>query len=1042
MMDESARLRTLRSLGVLDTPAEPVFDRIARLASSLCGTPIALVSLIDDDRQWFKANLGLDGVSETPRAIAFCSKAIQGDSVFVVEDAQADPRFAANPLVLGDPHVRFYAGAPIVMPDGGAIGTVCVIDRDARQLTEQQRMLLSELSALARDALINRSAVNATLASSHAALRRAEEMARVGGWTADLANRTATWTPGMTTLCGVPADQTPEFDGQRRLFDDAANAEIDRAAAAAVLEGKSWDLQLPMRRPDGSRIWVRTVGHPEYEDGRVRRLVGTLQDISDLHERELRISATSELLRTVVDNLPCGVSAFDGSLRLLLDNAEFRRLLDLPQSLFADGLTDFSRIIRYNADRGEYGPDADAAYEAIVARARDPVTHAIHRTRPDGTVLDIRGAPLPRGGFVTTYMDVTSERRMAEALRRSEERQQRALAASRAVLWDYDVPADVLYLSQRWAELMGLPPGPTETSMAALVKHIPPQERQAVTDAWLAALKGDADQFVSEHRIITPSGGEIWFMVQGEVVERNAAGRAIRVTGTNTDITLRKSMESELQQAKALAERSNRAKGDFIATVSHEMRTPLHGVLTLLRLIASTEDLASSTRYAQLAQASAESLLQLINELLDDSKIEAGKLEVVAAEFDHAAMLDELDAVYRVRCAEKNLRFSLVRDAAVPPRVKLDGFRLRQILQNLLTNALKFTQQGSVTLAVSGDKGDFLVFEVSDTGIGMSADERGALFERFHQAESTTASKFGGTGLGLAISRQLARLMGGEITVDSEQGVGSRFILRVPFQRCGQTGDESAKAAPVNLKKVADRQGSVLVVDDNEVNRFVASEVLKRLGVREVATAVDGASAVEVAMSMRPELILMDCQMPGMDGYEATARLRQLAFKGPIVAFTAAESESEATRCLEAGMDATLSKPVDVRKLKAVLDRWLVPEGAASVDDFNSTVFEARFAFNPELGQKVLQTFVQISQTEVDLLVEHARAEDREAASRLAHKIVGSASTVAADRVWKLAAQIESTAAGLTGQQLRDAADALAHAFARFRAAVSHKLPH
>lgn len=1044
MTDELARIRTLRSLGVLDTPAEAVFDRLAKLASIVCDTPIALVSLVDADRQWFKANWGLEGVSETSRSIAFCDKAIAGDGVFVVEDAQQDPRFAANPLVVGSPNIRFYAGAPIRMSDGSAVGTVCVIAREPRSLTQSQLAILTELGALARDVMVASSAKNEKIASSNAMLNLAEKMARVGGWISDMRDRSLTWTAGMHILHGVPMDYEPRFDGHRRFFDDASNELIDAAAAAALKHGKGWDLQLPMRRPDGSQIWVRSVGHVEFEDGQARRLVGTLQDVTDLHERETRITAAKELLSAVVDNLPCGVSAFDPSLRMLIDNTEFRRLLDL-QALYADGKPDFQTIIRCNADRGEYGPDADTAFQAIVTRARQPVPHAFHRTRPDGRVLDIRGAPLPGGGFVSTYMDVTAETRMREALRLSEERQSRALEASRVVLWDYDVGADILYLSERWSELMGQSRAPVETSMTTLVARIPEDEREAVRNAWLSAVKGETSRFTSEHRIVAPSGDEIWFLVQGQVVERDASGRALRVTGTNTDITLRKTTESELQRAKAAAERSNQAKSDFVATVSHEMRTPLHGVLTLLRLISNSADAASITRYAQMAQGSAQSMLQLINELLDDSKLEAGKLDVVVAPFDHGALLDELETVFRARCEEKGLEFILTRTGDIPRFVKLDGFRLRQILQNLLSNAVKFTHKGAVSVNVSCEQGDVLVTEVKDHGMGMSESTMDALFQRFHQADATTASRFGGTGLGLAISRDLARLMGGDITVTSGLGMGSTFVLKLPFEP-GEDFDAAAPDASEGLlNQVVRDSGVVLVADDNEVNRFVASELLTRLGVRRVETASDGASAVERAMAMNASLVLMDCQMPGMDGYAAATRLRELGFKGGIVALTAAGPEGGA-RCTQAGMNAMICKPVDIARLREVLDRWLPPDRDApparesDSAEFDVAEFEKRCDFDAEFGRKLLAIFLETTEKDIALLVSHARSGDRESVRQLAHKLVGSAGTVAANRVRELAADIESAAPNRSLHELSDGAIALSNALERFKLAVTPRL--
>lgn len=1037
MINESLRLRSLKALDILDTPREPVFDRIVKMAALICDTPIALVSVVDEHRQWFKANLGLEGVTETPRAVAFCHHAIEGTDVFEVKDALLDARFADNPLVTGAPHIQFYAGAPIRMADGSAIGTVCVIDRQARALTDTQRTQLMELAALAREALADRSARLESLARSNAMLTRAEELAKVGGWVSDLVERTLTWTPGMHDVHGVPPDYVPILGCHKGFFDAESNARIDRAAESAIRDGKPWDLQLPMRRPDGSKAWIRSVGAPEYDGGRVRWLAGTLQDITDLHEREARLAAGNELLTTIVDNLPCGLSAFDASLGMLIDNAEFRRVLDLPASIYADGKADFRRIIRYNADRGEYGPDADAAFEAITQRALSPVPHAFHRTRPNGQVVDIRGVPLPSGGFVTTYMDVTAEARLRASLSRSEERQKRALEASRVVLWDYDVTADRLYLSEQWSELMGQGRVALETSMTTLIARIPDDERSSVVAAWMSALKGDVSRFNSEHRIVTPTGNEVWFLAQGEVVERDPAGRALRVTGTNTDITLRKSMEQELEEAKAAAEAASRAKTEFVATISHELRTPLHAILTLLHLVSSTTDPVSAARFVQMAQSSADSMLHLVNELLDMGKLEAGKLAIAPEAFDLWALLDEMQAVCQVRAQEKQLTFALARQADVPQHVMLDGFRLRQILQNLVSNAIKFTEHGTVRVTVACEPAGVIVVEVTDTGIGISGEALQDLFERYAQADARTASRYGGTGLGLAISRQIARLMGGDITVSSRIGMGTTFTLRLPFAPALPPATTAARTSAADHGAAAVREGLVLVADDNEVNRMVARELLTRLGVGEVETVKDGAAAVQMALERQPRLVLMDCQMPGMDGYEAARRLRASGFQGRIVAFTAAESEGERRRCQAEGMDATLGKPVDLAKLGAVLDQWVPVEAGPT---FHEAAFDARCDGDDALARKVLAVFMESAEEDLSSLLASAQGADRARVSQLAHKLAGGAGAVSANRLLKLASALERSSWSQGEQQLLVAADELAGAFEEFRRAAASRL--
>ena len=417
------------------------------------------------------------------------------------------------------------------------------------------------------------------------------------------------------------------------------------------------------------------------------------------------------------------------------------------------------------------------------------------------------------------------------------------------------------------------------------------------------------------------SGALVW--IQAQACGRIEPDGRVLFNGAFTDITSRKRLELSLAEVTMQAQAASKAKSEFLANMSHEIRTPMNAVIGLSELLLHTELNAQQQSYLDKLQGASRTLLSLLNDILDLSKIEAGKLEVEQAPFDLDVALNELLALAQPLADSKGLRLQLQCDARLPKLLVGDALRLGQVLRNLISNAIKFTDSGEVSIQVSALPGKGAVvplrFVVRDTGIGIAPARVARMFQPFEQADASTSRRYGGSGLGLTICRQLVTLMGGEMGVESEPDKGSLFWVVAPF---GQASHAMPPTAAVNAPiKLAGLR--VLVAEDNDINLEIITELLQRQGI-EVRTSCDGAEAIAGCADGWPELVLMDMQMPNVDGLTATARLRSDArFAAlPIIALSANAMSEDRARCLAAGMNDHLPKPIDVEDLYAMLRRW------------------------------------------------------------------------------------------------------------------------
>ena len=740
-----------------------------------------------------------------------------------------------------------------------------------------------------------------------------------------------------------------------------------------------------LRCHDGSYRWMLNRGMVTKYDAQGIPLVFT-GFLGDIHARKLSQQAqttTAVRLTTTIKKLKRGVLLVDEDRKIVLTNASFCQLFGLgqePEELIGADYATIEAQVRASV-QGPLDEVPLPDMPELVAR-RQEVRHHLLRLR-NGRVLERDFVPVDEHGtdigFLWKFEDITDSYLAETTLRLREEKYRTIIDNMQLGLVETDLDHRVLYANPNYCDIIGytneeligrpLPP-----------RLLPPQSVAHVDQQLRQRAQGISNSY--EVAIVTKSGETRW-LFSGAAPLYNHEHRIAGSIGISLDITQQKQMEQRLREAIEHAEQSTKAKEQFLANMSHEIRTPMNAILGMSQLLAKTPLAPRQSNYLHAISMSAQNLLVIINDILDLTKLDSGKMTLERVGFNVNRLCEQVKKTLFYKAEEKGLALTVKVNPLVPDVVLGDPYRITQILLNLASNAVKFTEKGEVSIecevVLFSETMVELGFMVRDTGVGIAPDYLKQIFQEFSQEDASITRQYGGTGLGLSISRSLARLMGSEIVIESvkNQGTDIFFALELPT---GTVADLPPRS-PVSSANLQELRGKhVLLVEDNEYNRLMAKVFLLNSHLK-VTEAENGQEALDLAGQQAFDLILMDVQMPVMDGFEATRYLRQdLGLTIPIIALTASAISGEKERCLAAGMDAYLTKPFYEDELLQLLCDWLLqpaapllapPAGAAPAAPpapgappllYNLDVLQSMARGDEKFVSSMLQTFIDSTQ--------------------------------------------------------------------------------
>jgi PAS domain S-box-containing protein len=1029
--NENQRVKALDSYNVLDTLPEKEYDAITRLASYICQVPVALITLISADRQWVKSSVGIDSeMGNMPRDEAFCNQTILDDDILEVSDSLESETFKDFNIVKEAPHLRFYAGAPLIDPDGHRLGSLCVVDTVPRKLTTEQRDALRTLAnevmshlvlrkqkreleaslavhkdfftlfnsspevhfiadkdsniELINDAVLsvlgytpqqaigkslwqfvvgkNREQFVPLIEKALASQRpfeletetvTADNEVKWIGWCA--VNKEGKWyasgrdityqkqlsaqTEQLSLVASkvrngvVISNANDEViwinEGFERItgynFADVENktlrstlngeptAESKKILDEAIPKKQSYEIELSIKRKDGEPKWISIINSVVYDaKGNIDKFIRVIIDITARKNAEKDL----EILSFAAEKTPSGSLIRDNEGKVIWMNESSERILGYSLSEMKGKA--FGTML--------LGDDSDMnVFNSAVNAAKENRTYEIELKvyKKDGTPIwvFISNSPFSNENGVVerqigVIVDITERKKADEQLKML------SLVASNTMsgVVINDSNGNVEWINNAFEKITGYNINDVKG------RHLGDALKGELTDVAIIErardLSKNKQSFEVDLLAYRKDGQMLWISVINSVIV-DSEGEVDKYIEVIIDITSKKKVELELISAKEQALQLNRAKDMFISVMSHEIRTPLNAVIGMSHLLLDEDPLESQKENLSVLKFSAENLMRLINDVLDFTKIETGNVQLEKINVNLRELVESVTSSMQYRANEKNIYIRKNIDADVPAMVIADSSRLVQILLNLVSNSVKFTEKGGVTidLKVLEQNADTvrIRFAVTDTGIGIAQDKQSTIFESFKQAELDTTRKYGGTGLGLAISKRLVELHDSRINVDSVLGQGSTFWFTITFNK--------AENQAVNASKMdMGLDMNILVVDDNQINRILVNKVLKKWGTT-VDFAENGQEAVDkIGANKNYDVVLMDVHMPIMGGLEATqiVRAKDGAYfqQLPILALTASMLSNEVNQMIESGMNDFILKPFEPKTLYDKLSKY------------------------------------------------------------------------------------------------------------------------
>ena len=821
------------------------------------------------------------------------------------------------------------------------------------------------------------------LLESQATLKRTQNVAKIGSWIYDFRFNTLVGSEEAYHLLGIPLGTT--FT-PRQFFQFIVAADRRPVWTAWQQARRGSVFQVEHRAQIGGTLkWLTQRAEIERNpDGTPCRAIGMVQDITSLKQATEALRQREEVFSSIVSQADSGILLIDiDSLAVVEFNNAACQHLGYTRDEFARLTVDDMQVTPNHAA-------TKARMDALVATGGSSYERQLRCKNGDTRHFWISVKPIQIGEVTQlslVWTDITERKRVEENLAASQERLEIAQSAAGVGFWGVDLDTGKTWWSTEVEKLYGLPPNSFDGTQEAWLTCIHPDDVDDVKEKVLVHMSA-SDAFEIEYRIVRPDGEIRWLTSRGRVVTLD--GKAVRALGVNFDITERKAANEELArhrnhleelvaartrevaEARDAAEQANQAKSSFLANMSHEIRTPMNAIIGLTHILRRSATDRTQAEQLDKVNGAAQHLLGIINDILDFSKIEAGKMKLEVGHFEVDRLVGNACGLIAERAQLKGLE--VVSDiAALPPMLQGDAMRIGQILVNFLSNAVKFTEQGSVILrgsVVSEDETRIVArFAVHDTGIGMTSEETGRLFQAFEQADISTTRKFGGTGLGLAISRRLVELMDGRIGVDSTPGKGSTFWIELPLDKvAGQRQRQVAAVLPSASR--------VLIVDDIDDARQAMTATLLDLGTRPEALAsgeqaIDAIAAADAA-GQPYSLVLLDWQMPGLNGMQVAARLRDMVLRRrPTVLLVSGTLDAPREHLHAAGLSGFVAKPLTASSLLVALEQC--PETLATrlaeVDTTSPRLagYRVLLAEDNPLNQEVAVTLLEEAGITVDV---------------------------------------------------------------------------